>query len=297
MQKLKVLIVGASSFIGKNLVEAAPESWEVIATFNSDSSFPAFAKRKDNVMPFNLDVSDAGSLDAFARKIPEVDVILYLAANSDPKKSMETPALDLKVNVLGLVLLLERVRCRRLVYISSGAVRLGSLVPYLIAKGTAEQYVKFFSDKDGFAYVILRPFETFGPYSPERKIFRKLVQQFDSGKPEFTIYGDPSNLIDPLYIEDTVRALITVIESEKGNVTVDLCTGKPVAVKELVERVGKVYGINPRISVLDSRAPVNVHFVSDAKPMEEVFGFRASISLEDGIKKWQQFKKRNSNRY
>jgi nucleoside-diphosphate-sugar epimerase len=171
------------------------------------------------------------------------------------------------------------------------------LVPYLISKSAAEHYVRFFADKKQFKYVILRPFETFGPYSPERKIFRKLVQQFDSGNPSFTIYGDPSNLVDPLYVEDTVRALITVILSDKGNVTVDLCTGNPVSIKEVVERIGGVYGIKPKISLLDVKAPVNVHFVSDPKPMEEIFGFKAAISLEDGIRKWQQFKKQNNSKY
>lgn len=299
MLRLKVLIAGGSSFIGKNLVAAVPANWNVVATFYNDSSFHDFVKHScgnGNVTPYRLNLTDEVDTADFARAFPEFDVILYLAANSDPKKSIPGPGMDLKLNTLGLVMLLERVKCRRLVYISSSAVYLDSLIPYIFSKRASEEYVKFFSEQKGFSYVIIRLFETYGPYSPERKICRKLVQQFDNRDRNVTIYGDGTNLIDHLYIDDTVAALVKIISSDKGNVTVDLCTGQSVPVKELVVRIAKVFGITPKITY-EGKAATKIYFAGDPKPMQDIFGISPSISIGEGVMRWQEFKKRNSGKY
>jgi len=286
---MKLFVVGGSSFLGKNLIANAPKEWQIYATFHSDSSFKDYVKDMDNVTPLQVDLTDERSISDLVKKLPELDVVLYLAANSDPHKSVVEPANDLKVNALAVVQLLEKLACKRFVYISSGAVYLKTLLPYVFSKRTAEQYVEFFAEQKGFSYAIIRLFETFGPYIPKRKIFRKLVEQFDTGEPNFTIYSDGKNLIDKLYVEDTVSALLKVISSDK-TATVDLCSGHPISIRELVERVAKVYNITPKISHKGD-AVENVFFAGDPEPMQKIFGFKASISFEDGLKKWQEFKK------
>ena len=288
---MKLLIVGGSSFVGKNLILKSPTDWDVYATYHNDTAFPEFAKNFSNVKPVELDLTKEESVDKLAKTIPDPDVIIYFAANSDPHKSVEFPVLDLKLNALGVVLILERVKCKRFVYISSGGVYLKTLLPYLFSKRAGEQYVKFFAEKKGFNYAIIRLFETFGPYIPKRKIFRKLVEQFDTGNADFTIYSDGTNLIDTIYIEDIVSALLKVISSDK-TATVDLCSGHPISIRELVERVAKVYNITPNISH-KGEAVENIYFAGDPKPMQKIFGFKTSISFEDGIKKWQEFKKKH----
>jgi UDP-glucose 4-epimerase len=288
---MKLLAIGGSSFVGKNLISKSPKEWDIHATYHKDATFPEFAKKFRNVNPIELDLTKEESVDKLAKIVPNPDVIIYFAANSDPHKSVELPALDLKLNALGVVLVLERVKCKRFVYISSGAVYLKASLPYVFSKRIAEQYVKFFAEKKRFNYVIIRLFETFGPYIPQRKIFRKLVEQFDMGDPNFTIYSDGKNLIDKLYIEDTVSALLKVISSDK-TATVDLCSGHPISIRELVERVAKVYNITPKISHKGD-AVENVFFAGDPKPMQKIFGFKVSISFEDGLKKWREFKEKN----
>jgi UDP-glucose 4-epimerase len=284
---MKLLVVGGSSFIGKNLIANLPSAWNTYATFHNNSSFPSYSSKFKNVKPVKVDLTDEKSIRNLVKKLPQVDVILYLAANSDPHESVRSPTFDLRVNTVGLVSMLEKIVCKRFIYISSGGIYLKTLLPYLFSKMASEQYVKFFAQEKGFSYVVIRFFECFGPYSPKRKIFRKLVNQFSTGNSKVILYGNGSNLIDTMYVDDTAKALIKVIASNKGNVTVDLTTGKPISIKELTKRVAKVYNITPRISY-EGKAVENIYFKGNPKPMEKVFNFKASISLEDGIKKWQK---------
>lgn len=285
----KLLVVGGSSFVGKNLIAGAPNEWKIFATYNRDSSFPEYARGFSNVACIKCDLADERSVGKLG--IREADAVIYLAANSNPRLSITDPVNDLKVNALGVMLLLEKLNCKRFVYISSGGVYLDSDLPYLFSKRAAESYVRFYSGKKGFSYAIIRLFETYGPYNPERKITRKLVTQFDAGNGDVVLYGDGKNLIDTLYIEDTVKALIKVIWSQKS-ATADLCTGRSISIRELVTRTATVFGITPKISY-SGNAVEDIHFSGNPGQMERVFGFKPTISLEEGIRKWRQFKEIN----
>ena len=279
---MKLLVVGGSSFIGRNLLPKIPKQVEVFSTYYSNEAAPGNSVKAD--------LRNPDSIAELARKLPEVDVILYLAANSDPKKSIAEPLNDLELNALGLVRVLKSIRCRRLVYMSTGAVYQDELIPYVISKRTAEEYVKYFARAKGFSYVIVRLFDTYGPYSPERKIFRKLARQFSEGKAEVTLFGDGSNLIDPLYVGDTADALVKVIMSSGGDATADLCTGKPITLKELVERTGQIFGVKPKIR-FEGEAVEKKTYSGDPSRMKELFGFSATVSLEGGFKRWQATEK------
>ena len=53
---MKILIIGGSSFIGRNLIEKFPLEWDISASYNSSKSFLNFVKKYPNVKPFKLNV-------------------------------------------------------------------------------------------------------------------------------------------------------------------------------------------------------------------------------------------------
>ena len=195
---MNILIVGASSFIGKNLLLNIPNEWNVYATYNLSEDFAEFAKQKKNITAVKLDVTDEKSIMEAAKKLPEIDTAVYLAANSDPRHSVNIPALDLKLNTLGALMLIENLEIKRFIYISSSAVFLDTKLPYVFSKRATADYLKFYHEHRGLKYVVVRLYETFGPHSAKRKIFRKLVEQFDEGNPHVKLYGDGTNFLDHL---------------------------------------------------------------------------------------------------
>ncbi len=279
----KVLIVGGSSFIGRNLLETAPKEWEITATYYKNSSFAQFCERFPNAKAQMLDVVSGEIAKG------EYDVIIYIAANSDPKKSFVEPLYDLQVNAGGVIRVLEKIKCRKFIYFSSGAVYLKDKFPYLISKMAGEEYVKWHAGKKGFGYVIVRLFEAFGPYSPERKIFRKICGALERGEKSFTIYGDGKNFVDPMYVEDTARGIIAIANCEKENLTVDLCTGNPMTITQVAEAIARIYKVNLQLEY-NGQAVENVFFKGNPKQMKENFGFEPKISFEEGIIKWKKRK-------
>lgn len=267
--------------MGKNLIRHIPKEWNVVATYHSDQSFLRFVKPYTNVKARRLDLLG---------KVPFLgtfDTILYLAANSDPRKSITDPAYDLEVNAVGVTRLLSNIHFSSIIYFSSGAVYLKDPLPYCISKKTGEEYVRYFAKEKDAQYVILRLFETYGKYSPKRKIFRRLCEAFEAGKKTFEIYGNGKNLVDPMYIADTVRAIIAVIHSKKGNVAVDLCRGEPLSITEVAKTIAKVYGVDAQFTY-QGKAPESVFFRGDPAPMKKLFGFRALTTLSEGIMKWRE---------
>ena len=124
-----------------------------------------------------------------------------------------------------------------MIFFSSGAVydgltglvspesKLNPKLPYAISKLASEQYIQFFAKKGQIEnYIILRFFGAFGPYEPERKIYTKLVRAFAlEGKDEFVVRGDGKNLIDAMYVDDTIDGILKVMASSEKNKIVDFC--------------------------------------------------------------------------
>lgn len=300
---MRLLVTGASGFIGKNFLLGASREWEIVATYLATTGFPDFLNTMGlhHVLPVRCDLTESEEVEALAKEHgSEFEAILFLAANGDPVRSVAEPAWDLRAHTLSLVSLLERIQCRRLVYLSSGAVYEGlrglvspvspiaPTLPYAVAKQAAERYVIFFQERRRSVeeYIILRFFGAYGPYEPPRKIFTRLVKAFHlEGQEIFTIRGDGKNLIDAMYVREAVGGLLKVLSSTARNVVVDFGSGDPLTVEELVIQAARVFG-RPFVQIHYEGTVAEHHaFRMSPLEMERLFGFRPSTPLADGLTK------------
>jgi nucleoside-diphosphate-sugar epimerase len=300
---VRLLVTGASGFIGRNLLQSVPGDWQVLATFHRSMDFPAFlaAHGLSHVKPVRIDLASE-SPEAIARAIgPAHDAAVLLAANGDPAYSVRAPREDLAANALSVVSVLEGVRVGRLVYVSSGAVydHLGGGVhpgvavyptlPYAISKLTAERYMHSFtrSGRVGSATAV-RFFGAYGPHEPERKIYTRLVKAFaQTRRPEFTVRGNGKNLIDAMYVDDAVRGLLTLVTHPApagSSETLDLASGTPLSIEALVRTAAETFGITPEIR-FEGEVPEYIEFRSVDPTMAERFRFRPEIPLDEGLRR------------
>lgn len=297
-----VLVTGASGFIGRNLVAAGVPGARVCAVYRRGEDFPDYVRRRGapGVEAVRCDLSSVADVRALARHLPDrVDAVVHLASNGDPALSVKDPRLDLLEGPGALVTLLMHVCCDRLVYFSSGAIYDGlqgmvgpetpvnPTLPYAIGKQAGEQYARFFR-KSGRCEraTILRFFGAFGPHEPARKIYTRLVRWATTpGDEPFEVRGDGKNLIDAMYVDDAIRGIHRVLASDVGDVTVDFANGAPVSIDELVETAAATLGKRGRRVQHVGVVPEYMEFTVSGEKMARLFGFRAEISLEDGLRR------------
>lgn len=294
---MKVLVTGASGFIGKNLLLKLPKQWQVYGTYFHNADFKKFLKsNKLKAKAVKCNLANAEEVKKLANIVGKVDVCIYLAANSDPKYSCTHVTEDWKANLLSLLNFLDNVRCKRLIFFSSGAVydglkgkvftssKLNPKLPYAITKLASEYYIRFYHEmKKIDSYTIIRFFGAYGPYEPERKITTRLIKELHlKNKSEYEIYGDGTNLIDLIYIDDVVACLINIVKSNKSE-TVNFGSGNPLTINAFVTKIGKIFGKKVKIKH-KGKAAEPIKFYASSKEIKKL-GFKQKITLEEGIKR------------
>lgn len=305
---MRLIVPGASGFIGRNLMLSVPSSWDTVALYHRSRDFPAWVDNMglQYIRVEHCDLNDRSMVQGLAAQVgSDFDACVFLAANGDPGYSVGHPFEDLQANVGTLIHFLTHFQVGKLLYFSSGAVYDGSQglvspeivvspnLPYAISNWACEHYVQFFAHQEQVEkYVNFRFFGAYGPYEPSRKIYSKLVRRFAfERKPHFTIHGDGRNFIDAMYVGDTVRGVLAVLDSGKANFTVDFCSGAPMTIDELVHEAARTFGLEDVSIRHVGSVPEYINFHASSVAMERLFHFRPEVPLENGLRQLAEFLK------
>lgn len=301
---MKLLLTGASGFIGKNFLELAPKDIEIIGLYNKSSDIGKFVKEKNlkNVELHKCDLTDKKETENLFDKIGKnFEYCLFLAGNVNVPLSKSNPNKDLDMTAGSLINVLQSCdKIERLVYLSTAGVydglkgevtadaKLNPTVPYCISKLMAEQYVRFYLSIGKIAqYVILRFGGAFGKYS-EKKFMTKLVHDICiQNKKTIEIYGDGANIINVMYAKDAVKALIACIKSTKSNITCNLGQ-ENMTITKTAEKVAKIFNKEVDIKYIPKLKEQKYITFKIKVDFNEIFDFKPDYSFEEGIKEFRQ---------
>lgn len=302
---MRLLVTGASGFLGRNALLTIPRSWQVVALYRpGNTGFQAFVEAYElhHVRLVACDLTDARQVEQTISQLGgSFDNCLALASNTSIPGSIERPIQDLTTNVIGLLHLLQSCTINHLVYLSSGAVYVGltglvgpstaisPTLPYAISKLAAEHYIRFFfyHHQTPRRVTIVRFFGAYGPYEPPRKLYTKLVRRFAFERnPHFTVVGDGENYIDAMYVDDAIRAFMAILTSPpvEGVRCIDLGMGSGESINQVVTRAAYTFGLEPHISHEGSAAEY-IRFMIDPQPFTSIYQFMPKISLEVGLRR------------
>jgi UDP-glucose 4-epimerase len=301
---MRLIVTGASGFIGRNVLLRAPRDWDVVAVAHRTPGLEAFVAghQLSHVQVARCDLTDAAAVGELAAHVGHADAALYLAANGDPAASAERPRWDLESNTVGLVTFLEQCPVDHIVYLSSGAVYDGIVgavspatpaaprLPYAISKLASEQYVRFFSERRHAprSYINVRFFGAYGPYEPARKITTRWLLALAAGQREFTLRGNGENLIDFMYVDDAVDGMLRLVQAAGTSATVDFASGAPVSVNAVVEAMARTLGVDVTVRH-EGETEEYIRFHSVDRAMRDQFGVAPAIAFDDGLRRLTAF--------
>jgi len=239
---MKILVTGGAGFIGSHIVDALLAAGHAPAVLDDLSS-----GSRDNLpagVPLHVgDIADAAAVErAFAAEQP--DAVCHQAAQMSVSRSVREPAFDARVNVIGLINVLDAAVARgvkRFVFASSGGVLYGDVTtpapeptpadpvsPYGITKWVGERYLRFYAREHGLAAVALRYSNVYGPrQNPhgEAGVVAIFCKKYLAGEPA-RINGDGRYVRDYVYGPDVARANL-------ASLTADPAVVKPGALLSL----------------------------------------------------------------
>ncbi len=302
---MRLLVTGASGFIGHNVLLRAPREWEIFAVYHSTPGLEAFVKEQglSNIRPVRCNLLDEAEVKRLAHTIgAPTDAMLYLAANGDPAASSQRVRWDLESNTTAFVTCLEQCPAAHVVYVSSGAVYDGlrggvspatpvsPRLPYAISKLASEQYLRFFSDHRGTvgSYINVRFFGAYGPYEAERKITTRWLQGMASGQREFVVRGDGNNLIDFMFVDDAVDGFLALVRARGEKRTVDFASGTPISVNDVVGAMARNLGVEVTVRH-EGHVPEYIEFRSIDTTMRDRFGIAPAIAFDAGLERLRKF--------
>jgi UDP-glucose 4-epimerase len=290
---MRAIVTGGAGFIGSHVVEALLGRGDEVHVLDDLSK----GKRENVAAGAELHVADIRDPDAVFDAV-EPDAVLHLAAQADVRVSVEQPALDADVNVLGTVRILEAARRHgaKVVFTSSGGAGYGEcdgpapetapmrpLAPYGVSKLSGEEYLSAYNRLYGSSHVTLRLGNVYGPRQEPHgeagvvAIFMGLLRE--GGTPR--IYGDGRQTRDYVYVGDVARAVLAALAHDGGVFNVG--TGVETSVLELTAAIGAASGIDRPAEHEPARLGELQRSVLDVSLAARELGWRPEHSLADGL--------------
>jgi UDP-glucose 4-epimerase len=306
-----VLVTGGAGFIGSELVrQLADARNRVIAVDNLVNG------KRDNLagLPADLvrlEVTDIRDTDRMNALLRGVDAVFHLACLG-VRHSIHSPIENHEVNAgatLRLLLAARAADVKRFVYVSSSevygtAIRVPMteehpafpMTVYGSGKLAGECYTRAFHRTYGYATVVVRPFNTYGPRCHHEgdsgEVIPKFLLRSMAGKP-MVIFGDGTQTRDFTFVSDTARGIILAGTADAAiGATINVGSGFEITVNALADEVRAVLR-NPSAPVMheEPRPGDVLRLYADVTKARQLTGFAPTVTLREGLEKllaWYQ---------
>lgn len=267
--------------------------------------------RRDNLRwalahgPVTIIEGDIRDRKLLAEVIQGIDVVFHQAAIRITQCADE-PRLALEVLVDGTFNVLEaavRARVRKVVAASSASVYgsaeefptpehhhpYNNRTLYGAAKLFNEALLRSFHEMYGLDYIALRYFNVYGPrmdtHGAYTEVLIRWMERIAAGQPPL-IFGDGTQTMDFIDAEDIARANILAARCAVTDAVFNVASGVETSLNELASTLLRVmhsplqpeYGPERKVNAVPRR-------LADIHKAEQMLGFRAHVSLEDGLQR------------
>ena len=308
----KILITGASGFVGRLLARAEIERESQVIGIHDPAESPDLSFNS-----YPIDLRNSQALKEFINEIGVLRGVYHLAAISSVRMCQENPGMCFGVNVTGTLNLLDalsKLDERPRVLFASSCEVYGNVDPsrqpvnedtrpapinvYGLSKLLGEEICHYYNyiwgphvnEKRSHGVLISRGFNHTGPGQTESFVFPYVASSLakvEKGAAEPVLkMGNLSVIRDVLDARDVVRAYMMAADKAKPGSTYNVTSGRCISIEEGVRMLVEISGL--RVKIVQESSRMRTYDVprltGDASRIDKDLGWRAEISLEQTMK-------------
>jgi dTDP-glucose 4,6-dehydratase len=310
---MRLLITGGAGFIGSNFVKYIIRKYQNYRVTVLDAltycgnldNFPQEFWKNPNFSFWHGNICDREVVNNLMRS---ADVVVHFAAETHVDRSIERSDPFITTDIKGTQVLLEAIKdtpVERFIHISTSEVYgtaetlpmteehpLNPMSPYAAAKAGADRLAYSYYATYDLPIIIIRPFNNYGPNQYPEKLIPLFITNLLENK-SVPVYGNGRNTRDWMHVEDHCEALDKVLHADinllKGEV-INLGTGIDTDVLTITEIILEELGKSKSlVKFIKDRAGHVKRHLSSTKKAERLLGWKAKVSLRDGLRetiKW-----------
>ena len=296
----KVIVTGGAGFIGSNLCRRLHNEGNYVICIDNLSSGSENNIRdleeSDRFEMIRHDITDAIDMNA--------DQIYHLACPASPPYYQKDPIATSKTLFIGSLNMLEMARSNdaRILLTSTSEVYgeplvhpqieeyRGNVEPngirscYDEGKRMAESLFFDYHRTYGTDIRVVRIFNTYGPgmLPDDGRVVSNFIVQALQGK-DITVYGDGSQTRSLCYVDDTVEALIRMMETPDITGPVNIGNDRELTVREIAEHTIKLTGSSSRMITCPLPADDPTRRKPDITKAKRVLGWEPLVPVDEGL--------------
>lgn len=307
--KTKILVSGASGFIGSHLTERLVKEGSCVKAFvhyNSRNDWGNLEYLPNEILD-KIEIIPGDLTDPFSveKAVEGVDMVFHLGALIAIPYSYIAPWQFISTNVQGTVNILEASRkfsVRKIIHTSTSEVYgtaiytpideghpLQAQSPYSASKISADKMAESYYRSFELPVSIVRPFNTFGPRQSARAVIPTIISQAITSK--IIKIGSLEPVRDLTYVEDTVDGFLAVARSDQviGEV-VSIGNGKGISINDLVHLIMEIMGkedteiISENDRIRPEKSEV-FELICQNQKARELCSWGPKCSLREGLQK------------
>jgi GDP-L-fucose synthase len=298
LKKQKVLVTGASGFVGRNLVELMR------------------ARRIEPLTPARADF-DLREQTQVRRMLAELkpDVVFHLAGLvGGIGANRERPAdFNYENLIMGTMMLHEcwRAGVKKYVTLLGGCsypanapnpIKETELfqgypqvesAPYSLAKAMSVVQASAYRAQYGFNAIALVPGNVYGPHDNfglhSSHVIPALIRKFLAAKearaPEVVVWGTGRPVRDFVYVTDACEAILLAAETHDRPDIINISSGVPVTIGELTGTIAELTGYPGKVTWDTTKPDGQMMKGFDVTRMKQVLGHECRTPLREGLRK------------
>jgi len=301
---MRILVTGGAGFIGSHIVDTYINAGHDVIVVD-DLSTGKRENLNSKARFIQADIQDPTVRQLIVQE--KIEVLNHHAAQMDVRRSVADPLFDARINILGMLNLLEGAReagVKKIIFASSGGTVYGEqetfpateehttrpICPYGVSKRTGEHYLYFYNVEYRIPYVALRYANIYGPRQDphgEAGVVAIFTLRLLAGEQPI-INGDGKQTRDYVFVGDVARANLTALQTDYTG-PINIGTGSETDVNQLFGYLRQLTGVPAPEMHGPAKSGEQRRSVLAWGRARQLLGWQPEMNIEEGLRRTVEY--------